>query len=182
MIRLEKETNDDYDVIFNKADYKEGRRDYDRTGDKSGIRIPKGIIESKRERIVPIQDNEGYITGSGTNTLFFISFYVTSDRLLKFMDMNTDVEWANILMESKDGIEINFLMTSHQENTVSESTQRLSFYYGQGYRLIRHDHNHPNGNLNASDEDRKFASDHLKDFPNARFRIFSKGKYRSYTP
>ena len=167
----------EYDVIFNKQDYDEGRRVYDETGNENGIKISKGIIQSEKPQRLTIHDIEGHSTGE---VIFNHKYEVVSDveaiKVFNFLDKYTKVEWSNSLMEHSNGVRKNFLMTSHERGTITNSYSRISFDVRTGYRLLRHDHNHPDGDPSPSPSDLLFKNY----FPNANFRIRAGGRYHPY--
>ena len=169
---------DEYDVIFNKADYDAEKREYDETGNKNGIKISKGIVQSEKPQRASVLDNE---TGDPTGEVIINHKYeISTDneaiKIFNFLDKHTKVEWSNSLMEHSNGVRKNFLMTSHERGTITNSYSRINFDVRTGYRLLRHDHNHPDGAPSPSPSDLLFK----KYFPNANFRIRAGGRYHPY--
>ena len=169
---------DEYDVIFNKADYDAEKREYDETGNKNGIKISKGIVQSEKPQRASVLDNE---TGDPTGEVIINHKYeISTDneaiKIFNFLDKHTKVEWSNSLMEHSNGVRKNFLMTSHERGTITNSYSRINFDVRTGYRLLRHDHNHPDGDPSPSPSDLLFKNY----FPNADFRIRAGGRYHPY--
>lgn len=88
-------------------------------------------------------------------------------------------------MKDAKGSTVNLLMTSHEETTVGGGWAIKSKYYlYKGYKIIRDDHIHPDGNTNPSKEtgDLGHGTLLLEYSPDAKFRILAKGKYYNYYP
>ena len=189
-----KKVNDEggvkYDVLYNQSRYSEQtRKDYDTTGDRTGIKISKGIIKeeagektnySKTSVRAPIIDSEGHRTGKVRSAQSYeISSDAESLSIMNFLDQNTKVEWGNTLLSNSEGKTVNILVTSHENNTV-----RFNGYFidkKKGYKVIRADHIHPRNTTSVvSDNDRNSARNILKSSSKAKFRILHKGKYYNY--
>jgi hypothetical protein len=183
-VELAKITKDNFDILYNKEGYEAGKRDYDDSGTKSGIKIEKGEVKNINHVKIHFVDSGGDRIGEKTT---YDKYEVTSDikatNILNFLDKNTNVEWGNVYAETSTGDKINIILTSHQESTVGNATVGfLERYLGKDHKIIRDDHIHPSGNSQPSGEkgDIGRTKDILKYSPNARFRILTNGKYYEY--
>ena len=192
--KVNNEGGSEYDVIYKESKYSsQTQKDYDTSGNKTGIKISKGILNgqagsknmSDKTISGPINDPEGHKIGEYANH----SYEVKSDKealsLMNFMDKNTNVEWGNTLMKDMQGNLINLLSTSHDVNTIKVGSFQVNKYIRRGFQIIRADHIHPTpGAIDASEiyGDKGNAADILKHSPNAIFRILNQGKYYPYKP
>ena len=166
-------------MLFRSETYSEDKRtEYDETGNKDGLKISKGIIKSESTQLAPVIDREsGRETGEvRTNHKYEVATDAEATKLFEFLDKHTKVEWSNTLMQQSNGSFTSFLMTSHQPGRITNSFYRINFDIRRGFSLIRHDHNHPNNDLNSSPEDRAFKSM----LPEAQFRIRARRTYSKY--
>ena len=197
MERVNDEGHNLYDVIYNKQNYSsENRLDYDVSGNKTGIKISKGIVKRNVNESRNMsynyahwsvkfleQDSEGYPTGK-----YFIAhvYEVSSDAeslaIMNFMDKNTNVEWGNTLIEKGSGEYRNLMITSHEHDKVRGNTHSINkFLYKTSGAVIRTDHIHPrNTTSQYSDEDILNKGIILEKSPNAKFRILFNGIYYNY--
>ncbi|EKU87630.1 RHS repeat-associated core domain-containing protein [Bacteroides oleiciplenus YIT 12058] len=194
--KVNNEGGDKYDVLYNKDNYSSAKiKDYDTSGNKTGIQISKGILNeqagesrnmSTKAMKGPYVDSEGHKTGkSYANHSYEVQDDKESLNLMNFLDKNTNVEWANTLMKNAQGVSINLLSTSHNGTTVEAGSYQTAKYTLNGIQIIRADHIHPTpGAIKPSDEDgdRGNAANILKHSPNAIFRILNQGKYYPYNP
>lgn len=185
-----------YDVLYNESSYSiKTIKNYDTSGDKTGIKISKGILNERagagRNMSAKIMkgsylDLEGHETGrSYANHSYEIRNDKESLALMNFLDKNTSVEWANTLMKDAQGNSVNLLSTSHHETTVEGGSHQIARYVNKGFQVIRADHIHPTPG--ATDPSRKMgdmgnAANILEHSPNAIFRILNQGKYYTYKP
>lgn len=185
-----------YDVLYNESSYSiKTIKNYDTSGDKTGIKISKGILNERagagRNMSAKIMkgsylDLEGHETGrSYANHSYEIRNDKESLALMNFLDKNTSVEWANTLMKDAQGNSVNLLSTSHHETTVEGGSHQIARYVNKGFQVIRADHIHPTPG--ATDPSRKKgdmgnAANILEHSPNAIFRILNQGKYYTYKP
>ena len=187
--KVNNEGGDEYDVIYNKSKYSsQTRKDYDTSGNKTGIKISKGILNEQAgsknmsDKTIrgSINDTEGHKVGEYANH----SYEVKSDKealsLMNFMDKNTNVEWGNTLMKDMQGNFINLLSTSHDVNTIKVGSFQVNKYIRRGFQIIRADHIHPAPGAKASEGDKGDAENIRKRFPDATFRILNAGKYYPY--
>jgi RHS repeat-associated protein len=197
MERVNDEGHNLYDVIYNKKNYSsENRLDYDISGNKTGIKINKGIVKRNVNESRNIsnnyahrgvkfqeQDSEGYPTGKEISVhVYEVANDTESLAIMNFMDKNTNIEWSNTLIEKGDGKYRNLLITSHEDNKVSGNTYLIDkFLQKTGGIVVRADHIHPrNTTSQHSDGDRQSAGTILEKSPNAKFRILFNGKYYNY--
>ena len=185
-----------YDVLYNESSYSvKTVKNYDTSGDKTGIKISKGILNeragasrnmSAKTMKGPYLDVEGHKTGrSYANHSYEIRSDKESLALMNFLDKNTSVEWANTLMKDTQDNSVNLLSTSHHETTVEGGSHQISKYINKGFQVIRADHIHPTpGAIDPSGEkgDMGHAANILKHSPNAIFRILNQGRYYTYKP
>jgi RHS repeat-associated protein len=125
---LNDEGGTEYDVIYDKETYKEeNRKDYDETGNKEGIKISKGIIKSEKRTIHPVEDSQGNATGE---TIYSHKYEVKDDQeaqnIMNYMDKHTNVEWGNTFLQNMNGENINQLMTSHEEVTITYAWYQIN--------------------------------------------------------
>jgi len=167
-----------FDVIYNKNQYtEEKKKDYDVSGNKTGIIVNKQVLESHTKTTVVMTDSGGTKTGE----IKTIDKYETKNAseahlLMNFIDKNTNVEWSNTTL-SQNVENINVLITSHESGVVTYSTKKIFDYIYAGYTLIKDDHIHPeqySSNPLPSDIERKNS---LSPNSDAIFRILYKGKY-----
>ena len=197
MERVNDEGHNLYDVIYNKKNYSsEDRLDYDISGNKTGIKINKGIVKRNVDESRGIsnnyahrgvkfqkQDLEGYPIGKEISVhVYEVASDIESLAIMNFMDKNTNVEWGNTLIEKSSGEYRNLLITSHEHDKVSGNTYLIDkFLQKTDGVVVRADHIHPrNTTFQHSDGDRQSAGTILKRSPNAKFRILFNGKYYSY--
>lgn len=185
-----------YDVLYNESSYSvKTVKNYDTSGDKTGIKISKGILNeragasrnmSAKTMKGPYLDVEGHKTGrSYANHSYEIRSDKESLALMNFLDKNTSVEWANTLMKDTQDNSVNLLSTSHHETTVEGGSHQIIKYINKGFQVIRADHIHPTpGAIDPSGEkgDMGHAANILKHSPNAIFRILNQGRYYTYKP
>ena len=199
--KVNNEGGNSYDVLYSKEKYSSNTvKDYDKTGNKTGIQISKGILSgtemknmSSKQITGVMQSQEGRTTGK---TIKSHVYEVKSDNeslsIMNFLDKNTDVEWSNTLMNDNQGNSVNLITTSHENSTVGLGSYQIGKYTRLGFQVIRADHIHPGigrntpsgliKNLNgANGGDIGNAKNILEDSPKAIFRILNKGKYYDYT-
>jgi hypothetical protein len=176
LTKVNNEGGNTYDVIYNKADYEAGKREYDEAGTKSGIKIDKGIIDSKKTVIY--KDTDPKISDK-QNDRYEVKSDIKAEKLLKFLAKNTKVEWGNTLLENDNGQRMNILQTSHEKTRITGSAYSLSRYSlsknGGYHTLIRDDHSHPDGK-NPSPYDKDYKSL----YNSGTFRILNNGTYYKY--
>ena len=178
------EGGDKYDVIYRKDSYSEDtRKEYDESGDKSGIKVSTDFIDSKKSETVDVVDMLDEPTGKKITAQ---SHEVKSDseaaKIMNFMEKNTNVEWGNTLLTGSDGTNINLLTTSHEPGAVSLATYWKETYKYRGFKIVRDDHIHPSGSSKASGHDDAHWKSILKWSPNAKFRILTNGTYYPKIP
>lgn len=191
--KVNNEGGNEYDVIYNKSKYSsQTRKDYDTSGNKTGIKISKGILNEKAgtDRNMStktvkgaINDGEGNKKGEYANHAYEVQSDEESLTLMNFLDKNTSVEWGNTLMKDKQGNTVNLLMTSHSGITIKVGSFQVDRYIRRGFQILREDHIHPTpGAIEESAGDKGNASNILQHSPKAIFRILNQGKYYPYKP
>jgi hypothetical protein len=180
--KVNNEGREQYDVIYKKETYKEKDKEkYDETGKSGGLKISKGIIQSD----TPLSRKNAKGEAIGENNLYEVKSDKDATIIFEFMAKNTKVEWSNTLMTDAQGKDHSFLMTTHQENRINGSYYRLTHLERKlKATMVRHDHNHPNGNPEPS----KWTGDlglgwelqRLQPNNDILFRILAKGKYYPY--
>ena len=192
ILKINNEGGDNYDVLYNKEKYSsETKGDYDKTGNKTGIQISKGILSGTDARSMSskitkgvLYTQDGQLTGK---TVLNHAYEVKNDQesvsIMNFLDKNTDVEWSNTLMENKQGGNVNLISTSHEAKRISFGSYQINKYIRSGYQVLRSDHIHPGEGRVASGDtgDIGNAKNILQHSPKAIFRILNKGIYYNYT-
>ena len=185
---VERRPNEDFHVIFRKEDYDAGKRDYDDTGTKSGMKINKGEILLFERKIVPIKCQWEDIKVGETNSYEIgLSNPVTAKNLYEFLTSSSKFEFSNQWFE-RGKQTLNVLYTALQEDHVPGNISRARKYTAQGWIYTRSDHNHPNNNPNPSGYPGGQSGDipnkewTLKEFPNVEFNVYtpSNRKYKRY--
>ncbi|PLW93075.1 MAG: hypothetical protein C0592_07500 [Marinilabiliales bacterium] len=175
----------DFDVIYNKKDYEAGKRDYDETGTKSGMKIDRGEVSNPEHKKYSI--NGELVIRSHSE----IKTKEVADNLFNFLAANTNVEWSNQNYTKPDGTNVNVLTTSRERTTVRQIYRLTLDYLNKDYTLNTDDHNHPNdyelgGKVSGEDGDMGYKSNILNLYPvksqveNATFRMFWRGKEYPY--
>ena len=150
--KVNNEGGNSYDVLYSKEKYSSNTvKDYDKTGNKTGIQISKGILSgtemknmSSKQITGVMQSQEGRATGK---TIKSHAYEVKSDNeslsIMNFLDKNTDVEWSNTLMNDNQGNSVNLITTSHENSTIGLGSYQIGKYTRLGFQVIRADHIHP---------------------------------------
>lgn len=176
---INNEGGNNFDVIYNKKNYsEETRKDYDVSGNKTGIAVSKQVIENHHKTTLNITDVAGSKTGEvKTNDKYTTKNDAEAQLLMNFVNKNTNVEWSNTLM-SRNGQALNVVMTSHELQTVSYSSEQLQKYSNVGYSIIRNDHIHPDQfSFTSSIPDRRMKNWFLDNNKDIITRILFKGRY-----
>ena len=142
-LKLEKVTTDHYDVVYNKKAYDAGKRDFDESGEKSGIQISKGETSNRITQTSDIGDNGDRTT----RTSFEVKTKEVADNLHKFLDKNTVIEYSNQNYTTPDGKSVNVITTSYETGelaSLSGLNGLTKWYLDRGYTINSDDHNHPN--------------------------------------
>ncbi len=171
-----------YDVIYAKGEYSsEKKKDYDETGEKTGLQISSGIIQSKKTvALVRNADGEGNPTGAAIPVdMFKINDDSEAKTIHQFLDKKTNVEWSNTCAEKSNGESQNILITSHRWGKVHSGHANKFLFNNKYKRNYSNDHNQPD-KPGPSPADRGFARRTSDHFPGAKFRILFKGKYYPY--
>ncbi|MDP4267606.1 MAG: JAB-like toxin 1 domain-containing protein, partial [Bacteroidota bacterium] len=132
-IKLEKKTNDNFDVLYNKEEFDKGDI-------KNSIVVDKGVLNniqtgSTKDKFgepvsydfmkVPKNDQAGY--------------------LFEFLHENTDVEWGKSSSKGENGEIQNTIGTSHGTGSNASCVEAYKMK-----NLISYDHNHPSGSKTPS--------------------------------
>ena len=191
--KVNDEGGNNYDVLYNKEKYSSQTiKDYDKTGNRTGIQISKGILSgaavknmSTKQVTGAMYSPEGKATGG---TIKNHGYEVKSDdeslSIMNFLNKNTNVECSNTLMKNEQGNSLNLISTSHENNTVRLGSYQVTKYARLGFEVIRADHIHPGIRYNGPSDDNADignARNILEHSPKAIFRILSNGKYYNYT-
>jgi RHS repeat-associated protein len=184
------EGGNEYDVLYSKYS-SETSKDYDTSGNKTGIQISKGILVEGRNNMslrtlkMPVTDYEGHSKGeTKINHAYEVKNDNESLALMNFLDRNTDVEWGNTLLKDSKGAQINLLSTSHEPTTITARSYMVDKYVSRGFSVVRSDHIHPTaGSITPSglQGDLGYGRNVLKTSSKAIFRILNNGKYYDYT-
>jgi len=159
-LKLEKVTMDNFDVVFNEEKYDAGKRDFDKSGNKSGIQIDKKEISNGITQTSEVTDD-----GMNTRTSFEVKTKDVADNLFKFLDKNTGVEYDNQNYTSPEGKSFNVITTSFKGGdyaTISGVNSLTTWYLNKGNTLNSDIHNHPSDNYRGarvSDADRGYKED-----------------------
>jgi RHS repeat-associated protein len=188
-IPINNEGGDKYDVIYNAEDYMAGKRDYDESGDKSGIQINKGEVQNiEIGKSVKVKSFESStIIGSRREDKYEVTSDSKAQSIMNFVEKNTTVEAGNTYAEKDNGEKVNLILTSHESGTVRNGiVSNLEKYLGAGHTVIRDDHIHPrqytgdNSNPSGTSGDMGRAKQILQYSPKAQFRILNNGVYYPY--
>jgi RHS repeat-associated protein len=161
-IKLQQKTNDPFDRIYTKASWESGAKDV-------YIQVEKGVIDKHFKDKVFFK-----------NQTYTIDFYILkgdekAKEIFEFMADHTTVEWSLTLVGlEKDQTSI--LFTSHCSNCEFGG----SYLFDRGYTIRGRIHSHPGGHLFPSEGDKEVARYIKKRFQNAKFQIYSMGKYEEY--
>jgi RHS repeat-associated protein len=176
---------DGYTILYNKGDYDSGKRDYDQSGKKSGITFKKSELKNPKQTKHNQEDPwSDHILSFYINFSIEISSQNVADKLLHFLEKNTDVEWGNKLLENSKGSKINLFSTSQQKGVVGGSNDRTLEYQNKGWNVITDAHSHTNNPFgpkrSEEDGDRDYKRDVRLKSPNAKFIIYYHEKPYSY--
>ncbi len=166
---INNEGGNDYDVLYVKDKYsEEKRKDYDETGKKTGIKVDKGVLNSKKTFAITDEKN---------GEKFSLDMYQVkgddkSRSLFEFLVKNTDVEWSITGIGNE---ETNMLTTIHDKDSEGGG----AFLFNYNYTIRYNTHSHPY-NPKPSDRDIKFAKSLNSKFPNAELYLYHKDFYIQY--
>jgi hypothetical protein len=166
---INNEGGNDYDVLYAKDKYsEETRKDYDETGKKTGIKIDKGVLNSKKTFPIKLEE---------TGEKFTLDMYQVkgddkSRSLFEFLVKNTDVEWG---LTGIGNEETNMLTTIHDKDSEAGGVFLFKTNYTIRYRI----HSHPS-NPKPSDNDFEIAKSLNSKFPNAPSYLYHKEFYIQY--
>ncbi len=115
---------DDYDVLYNKEDYDNGKKDYDETGTKSGMKINRGELSNLQNKDYSMIDYSGEPIGEIVTRFHCeVKTKEVADNLFKFLDKNTVVEWSNQNFTTPNGESVNVITTSREGGEYAKITQ-----------------------------------------------------------
>lgn len=100
---------------------------------------------------------------------------------MSFSQKNSDVEWSNTKVSSKDNTSFNLISTSHKEG--SEVGMRYTFEkYKNNYNFTIDYaiHSHLPESVGYSPGDIKFAKDAKSIYPNIELKIYNRIEYKSF--
>ena len=166
---INNEGGNDYDVLYVKDKYsEEKRKDYDETGKKTGIKVDKGVLNSKKTFAITDEKN---------GEKFSLDMYqVKGDdkarSLFEFMVTNTDVEWG---LTGIGNNETNMLTTIHDKDNEGGGP----FLFKNNYTIRYNTHSHPS-NPKPSPADIEFAKSLNSKFPNAELYLYHKDFHIQY--
>ena len=185
--RVNDEGGSEYDVLYHASTYsEENKKNYDDTGDRTGIKIGNDIIKSKKSTKITTKNGDGDLKKEVTNDRYDVKTDEEATKIFEFIEKKTNVEWAHLYLRHPQKPSRNILMTSHERTRV-EATYIQNYYFSVGkYYLIRHDHTHPDTHTPSGLKDNSSDMGAKKDIlsrpenKNAVFRILFKGKYKEY--
>ncbi len=130
--------------------------------DDNGKRLDGKSIEFEKGTV-----NTLFQEKTTNSTIFDINGDDNAEKLFKFFDKNTEVEWNHdrVGVECNSG---NFITTSHQEGRVANVIDWLGFFVRQS------DHNHPSNNPFPSNADKKVAKKRQAKNPHIELNIHTK--------
>jgi hypothetical protein len=162
-IQLVEKTNDDFDVLYTKKSWDNGKKD-------NSIKLNKEVF--KNGKVLISEEN-----GLGDKTIQAYSDFKDDEQaesLFKFMSKNTENEWRLLGYGNEYGTEgKNLLMTSKSPGEVI-SSNLVDWLTTSRAESIRYDyHNHPSGNpmFSSSDAIAWYALYTLN--PSAIFKIYT---------
>jgi len=168
--QLVEKTNDDFDVLYTKESWDNGKKD-------NSITVDKGILDKKYSQSVKDpRDNKWY-----KYDVLKVSGDDKAKSLFEFVAKNSKVEWSRSMVGVEGDKGLNYLTTTHLEGTDYGgghlySTQLFSYTYRGN------DHSHDNNTTTVSYGDVGLATEIQKLHPNAKFNIFTPidGKYTPF--
>ena len=176
-IKLIEENSNDFNTIFA----------YDRQGgiDKNTkIDVPKSFNESKTTTQVQgrtSKDADGNKISTYEFDLYTVDDEQIASNIFEFLAKNSDVEWSNTKVSSKDNTSFNLISTSHKEG--SEVGMRYTFEkYKNNYNFTIDYaiHSHLPESVGFSPGDIKFAKDAKSIYPNIELKIYNRIEYKSF--
>ena len=134
IIRKEKETNDDFDVLYDKEAYDAGKTDYDATGTKSGVSFKKGEILGTAE-VADVTNSSGEVIGTGDG--YKIRTKETAEKLFFFAAEHSKVE-VGLIHSQNDG---SIIMSNHLADKIAvTATAKMKSDNGSTITDIAHSH------------------------------------------
>ena len=176
-IKLIEENSNDFNTIFA----------YDGQGgiDKNTkIDVPKPFNESKTTTQVQgrtSKDADGNKISTYEFDLYTVDDEQIASNIFEFLAKNSDVEWSNTKVSSKDNTSFNLISTSHKEG--SEVGMRYTFEKYKNNCNFTIDyaiHSHLPESVGYSPGDIKFAKDAKSIYPNIELKIYNRIEYKSF--
>jgi RHS repeat-associated protein len=168
-IKLQERTNDRFDRIYTKESWESGAKD-------KYIQVEKGVIGKQFKGKLISYD----FINEEVKAEYIIDFITLkgdeeAKEIFKFMADHTNVEWGLTFVGLKKN-QMSILSTSH----VVDAEAGIGYLFYTNYTIRGHIHNHPSGNLDPSEEDRKSSKIINQKFPSAKFYLYSSGGYVEY--
>lgn len=186
---INNEGGNQYDVLYAKNKYSEKtRKDYDETGNKTGIKVSKGFLRSNIETLDYYYDSGGDIIGDFKSNRYKLTSDIESQNLMLFFDNNTNVEFSNTLYKNAYGKLFNIIYTEHDDGHLIRAKYIKEPFKNAGCSVVRDDHIHPSGGHDPSGvhTSEGYTGDKghkrwvLTWSPNAKFRIIANGTTKEY--
>ncbi len=162
-LALERETNDDFDIIVTRSDWEERNID-------EGLKVDKGIFQNQWGRTLlqkkPLE-------------IYDVDFMnVTGDEkaseLFNFLADNTAVEWSHTMIGAEEDQQ-NVISTSHRRKEAG-----AGYLFAKGYIIREHIHNHFKSKI-PSPADTQWHVKVNDEFPNAETSIRYNGNNEKYS-
>lgn len=168
--QLVEKTDDNFDVLYTKESWDNGKKD-------NSITVDKGILDKKYSQSVKDpRDNTWY-----KYDIFKVRGDDKAKALFEFVAENTKVEWSRSMVGVEGDQGLNYITTTREPGTdyggYDLYTTQLYTYTYRG-----NDHSHDNNTTTISSGDVGFATMIQKLHPNAKFNIFTPidGKYTPF--
>ena len=124
------------------------------------------IVSNQNERVRSDSSNYGYQSVD-------VDIYITKNgkTIYDFLIANTNVEWSKVTTRDSEGNVLEYIGTSHSENTDISIDYIFSTMLDENSVITQTIHNHSFGNSVVSQGDIDVATKIQNRFPNARFYI-----------
>jgi hypothetical protein len=174
--RVDNTGGDEFDVVYNKENYENGNKEYDKTGSgKNGIKINKSVLD-KSSTFLKSYEDESFVVD-----LMDASKADNSNQLFEFLADNSYVEWSKTDICLPNGKSQEIISTSHDLSTEVGALSIFKKTKELGYQLDMHTHSHPNNDDSPSPGDIKTAALYELLFNDPRFNLYlPKSGYKSY--
>jgi cell wall-associated protein len=146
--------------------------------------VPKSFNESKTTTQVQgrtSKDADGNKISTYEFDLYTVDDEQIASNIFEFLAKNSDVEWSNTKVSSKDNTSFNLISTSHKEG--SEVGMRYTFEkYKNNYNFTIDYaiHSHLPESVGFSPGDIKFAKDAKSIYPNIELKIYNRIEYKRF--